>query len=180
MVGLEDVQRPRASAIGYRVDEDQRIPIVKQVVGQVHAPDAVVDHPHTRIVVPDRDVPDYLGAESVVAEEDVADAGHQDAHWNRTVRRPYMCRILRYRRASGRDISPTTTPANANMARMPMNTHPTISISNSFLWGWFRAARLRQGRSRGSGRTSREGRPPDRPRRRHRRAGCRRRPRARW
>jgi hypothetical protein len=29
-------------------------------------------------------VPDYLGAEPVVAEEDIADAGHQYAHWNRT------------------------------------------------------------------------------------------------
>jgi hypothetical protein len=31
-------------------------------------------------------MPDYLGAEPVVAEEDVADAGHQDAHWTRTAR----------------------------------------------------------------------------------------------
>src|ERR1700735_1093014 len=133
MVGLEDVQSPRAAAIGYRVDEDQRVPAFKQVVGQVHAPDAVVDDPHARIVLLDWDVPDYLGAEPVVAEEDIADAGHQDAHWNRTVRRPYMCRILRYRRASGTDISPITTPASANIASRPTNTHPTIAMSNSFL-----------------------------------------------
>src|SRR3984957_2247839 len=81
MVGLEDVQSPRAAAIGYRVDEDQRVPAVKQVVGQVHAPDAVVDGPDARIVLLDWDVPDYLGAEPVVAEEDVADACHQNAHW---------------------------------------------------------------------------------------------------
>ena len=86
MVGLEDVQSPRAPAIGYRVDEDQRVPVVKQVVGQVHAPNAVVNGPDARIVLPDWDVPDYLGAEPVVAEEDVADAGHQNAHWTRTVR----------------------------------------------------------------------------------------------
>src|SRR5271170_2127558 len=88
MVGLEDVQGPRAAAIGYRVDEDQRVPVVKQVVGQVHAPDAVVDGPDARIILPDWDVPDYLGAEPVVAEEDVADAGHQDAHWNRMLHVP--------------------------------------------------------------------------------------------
>src|ERR1700722_740571 len=180
MVRLEDVQSSRAAGVGDRGEEYQRVPVVKQIVGQVHAPDAVVDGPDARIVLPDWDVPDYLGAEPVVAEEDVADTGHQDAHWTRTARRPYICRILRYRRASGRDISPTTTPANANIARMPMNTHPTISISNSFLWCWFRAARLRQGRSRDSSRTTRAGRPPDRPRRRRRRAGCRRRLRARW
>jgi hypothetical protein len=45
----------------------------------VHAPNAVVDGPHARIVLPDWDVPDYLGAEPVVAEEDVADPGHQHA-----------------------------------------------------------------------------------------------------
>src|ERR1700722_42579 len=178
MVGLEDVQSPGAAAIGYRVDEDQRIPVVKQVVGQVHAPDAVVDGPHARIVLLDGNVPDYLGAEPVVAEEDVADARNQDAHWNRMVRRRYMCRILRYRRASGMDISPITTPAIAKNASRPTNTHPTIAMLNSFQWWWFRAARLRRGRSRGSGRTTRAGRPPDRPRRRHQRAGCRRRLRA--
>ena len=80
MVGLEDVQCARAAAAGYRVDEDQRVPIVQQVVGQMHAPDAVVDDPHARIVLLDCDVADHLGAEPVVAEEDVADTGHQDAH----------------------------------------------------------------------------------------------------
>ena len=84
MVGLEDVQGARAAAIGYRVDEDQRIPVFKQVVSQVHAPDAVVDDPHARIILLDWDVPDYLGAKPVVAEEDIADAGYQDAHWNRS------------------------------------------------------------------------------------------------
>ena len=31
-------------------------------------------------------MPDYLGAEPIVAQEDIADSGHQDSHWNRTVR----------------------------------------------------------------------------------------------
>src|ERR1700678_1732048 len=139
MVGLEDVQSPRDAAIGYRLDEDQRVPVVKQVVGQVHAPDAVVDGPDARIILLDWDVPDYLGAEPVVAEEDVADAGYQNAHWTRTVRRRYICLILRYRRASGMDISPITTPAIANNASRPTNTHPTFAMLNSFQWWWFRA-----------------------------------------
>src|ERR1700721_1645454 len=122
MVGLEDVQSPRAAAIGYRVDQDKRIPVVQQVVGQGHAADPVIDDPHARIILPDRDMPDYLGAEPVVAEEDVADAGYQNAHWSRTVRRRYICRILRYRRASGMDISPITTPAIAKNASRPINT----------------------------------------------------------
>src|ERR1700684_1494433 len=134
MVRLEDVQSPRAAAIGYRVDEDQRVPVVKQVVGQVHAPDAVVDGPDARIIPLDWDVPDHLGAEPVVAEEDVADAGHQNAHWPRTVRRRYICRILRYRRASGMDISPITTPAIANNASRPRNTHPNIGMVEFFQW----------------------------------------------
>src|ERR1700722_18895188 len=180
MVRLEDVQSSRAAGVGDRGEEDQRVPVVKQVVGQVHAPDAVVDGPHARIVLPDWDMPDHLGAEPVVAEEDVADAGHQNAHWTRTVGRGYICRILRYRPASGMDISPTTSPDRTNNPRIPMNTQPTISMLNSFQWCWFRAARLRRGRSTGSGRTTRAGRPPDRPRRRRRRADCRRRLRARW
>jgi len=133
MIGLKDVQSPRAAAIGYCVNEDQRVPVIEQVVGQVHAPDAVVDNPHVRIILPEGDMLNYLGAEPVVAEEDVADARHQDAHWNRMVRRRYMCRILRYRRASGMDISPITTPAIANNASRPTNTHPTIAMSNSLL-----------------------------------------------
>ena len=88
MVSLEDVYGAGAAAARYRVDEDQRIPAFKQVVGQVHPPDAVVDDLHARIVLLDWDVPDYLGAEAVVAEEDIADAGHQDAHWNRTLHVP--------------------------------------------------------------------------------------------
>ena len=78
MVGLEDVQRARAPAVGQRVDEHQRVAAVEQVVGQVHAADAVVDDPHSRVVGRAGHMAHHLGAEAVVAEEDVADAGHQD------------------------------------------------------------------------------------------------------
>src|SRR5580693_4469001 len=69
----------RVAAAGYRVDEDQGVPLLEQVVSQVHAPDAVVDDAHTRIVRRDRCVPDYFRAEAVVSQEDVADSGYQDA-----------------------------------------------------------------------------------------------------
>src|ERR1700739_1349055 len=78
MVGLEDVQGAGAAAAGHRVDEDQRVPFLEQVVGQVHAPDAVVDDTDTRIVLRDLGVADYLRAESVVTQEDVAEPGYQD------------------------------------------------------------------------------------------------------
>src|SRR5271165_3390617 len=80
MVGLEHVHRPGRAAIGDRVDEYQRIPVLEQVVGQMHAPDAVVGGAHpVGAVDPVEDVTQHLGTEAVVAEEDVADAGYQDA-----------------------------------------------------------------------------------------------------
>lgn len=36
MIGLEDVQRAGMAAAGYGVDEDQRVPLLEQVIGQVH------------------------------------------------------------------------------------------------------------------------------------------------
>ena len=45
MIGLEDVQGARRTAIGQGVDEHQGVASVEQVVGQVHAPDSVVHHP---------------------------------------------------------------------------------------------------------------------------------------
>ena len=87
MIGLEDVQRARVAAVGYRVDQDQRVPLVEQVVGQVHAPDAVVDrHARSASSLRDLGVPDHLGAEPVVPEEDVADSGNQDASRHRADR----------------------------------------------------------------------------------------------
>ena len=62
------------------VDQHQRVHAGQQVVGQVHAPDAVVDHLHARAgrsaeaaARPPRD----LRAEAVIAQEHVADAGHR-------------------------------------------------------------------------------------------------------
>ena len=52
-------------------------------------------------------MPDHLGTEAVVAEEDVADSGDQ----NPCARR-YILRIFRYRWTSGIDLTPTTTPAD--------------------------------------------------------------------
>ncbi len=79
MIGLKDMQRARVAPAGHRVDEDQRVPILEQVVGEVHAADAVVGDPDTRIVLADFGVANHFRAESVIAQEDVADPGHQDA-----------------------------------------------------------------------------------------------------
>ena len=95
MVGLEDVQRARAAAAGYRVDENQRVPLLEQVVGQVHAPDAVVDDADARIVLRELGIADHFGSEAVVSQEDVADSGHQDARCHRAARCGYMRRSLR-------------------------------------------------------------------------------------
>ena len=88
VVGLEDVQGARRPAVGQRVDEHQRVAPVEQVVGQVHAADAVVHHPHARACDVFGDMPHHLGSEAVVAEEDVADAGYQDLGRDRTSQSP--------------------------------------------------------------------------------------------
>ncbi len=82
VVGLEDVKGAGRAAIGHRVDEHERVPILEQVIREVHAPDSVVDRMHLIFAavghLPD-DVSHHLGSETVVSEEDVADAGYQDS-----------------------------------------------------------------------------------------------------
>ena len=95
MVGLEDVQCARLAAAGYRVDENQRVPLLEQVVGKVHAPDTVVEDADIRIVLWKIGIADHFGSESVVSQEDVADSGHQDARCHRAARSGYMRRSLR-------------------------------------------------------------------------------------
>jgi hypothetical protein len=58
----------------------------------VHAPDAVVHQLNSRIGQTLRNVTYHLGAEAVVTEEDVADAGYQDSRRDRTryIRRIFM------------------------------------------------------------------------------------------
>ncbi|GAA2561161.1 hypothetical protein GCM10010409_41290 [Mycolicibacterium diernhoferi] len=75
MLGFEGVHGAGRTPVGQRIDEHQRIPAVEQVVGQVHAPDAVVDRAHLRSVRVD--MAHHLGAEAVVSEEYVADPGNQ-------------------------------------------------------------------------------------------------------
>src|ERR1700756_5855543 len=95
VLGLEDVQGARAAAAGHRVIEDQRVPFLEQVVGEVHAPDAVVDDADIRIVLWDLGVTDYFRAESVVSQEDIADPGYQDARCHRATRASYIRLSLR-------------------------------------------------------------------------------------
>ncbi|OOK82301.1 hydrogenase maturation hupD domain protein [Mycobacterium kansasii] len=79
MIGLEDVQGARIAAAGHRVDQHQGVPALEQVVGQMHAADAVVDDADLRTVLRNRGVAQHLGAETVVPQENVADSGDQDA-----------------------------------------------------------------------------------------------------
>ncbi|GFG55208.1 hypothetical protein MAGR_66490 [Mycolicibacterium agri] len=79
MVGLEHMNGARRPPAGDRVDEDEGFAAVEQVVRQVHAPDPVVHQLNTRTTEPLRDVTHHLGAEAVVAEEDIADPGYQNS-----------------------------------------------------------------------------------------------------
>ena len=97
MIGLEDVQGARRSAIGQGVHEHQRVVPVEQVVGKVHAADAVVDDPHTWARDVFGDMAHHLGTETVVAEEDVADTGYQNLGRDATSQRAYIRRIFKYR-----------------------------------------------------------------------------------
>jgi hypothetical protein len=51
----------------------------------VHAPDPVVEHSDPRTAEVGRCAAQHLGAETVVAEEDIADAGYQNSRRNDTL-----------------------------------------------------------------------------------------------
>ena len=82
--------------------------------------------------VPD-DMAHHLGSEAVVSEEDVADSGDQDAGCHLVDGPDYMFRIFMYRRTSGMERSPTSTPPTTTTATTPVATQPITSIMNSYL-----------------------------------------------
>ena len=78
-VGLQDEDRPWRLAARRGVDQDQRVVPLQQLVREVDAADAEVRHldaGRKRLV---RQAVRHLDTEAVVAEEDIADAGHQHA-----------------------------------------------------------------------------------------------------
>jgi hypothetical protein len=77
VIGFEDVQRSGGSATWNGIDEYQCAPLIEKVVGEMHTPDSVVDRMHLGLGGPPTDVTHHLGSETVVSEEDVADAGYQ-------------------------------------------------------------------------------------------------------
>lgn len=80
VVGFEDAHSPGCTLVGYGVDKNQGVPVLEQDVCQVHAPDPVIDGAHLLGGgEPRGDMTQHLGAEAVITEEDVADAGNQDA-----------------------------------------------------------------------------------------------------
>ena len=80
VICLEDVKRPGCPPIGDGIDEYQCTPLLEQVIREVHAPDSVVDRMHiARRGAARRDMAHHLGSETIVSEEDVADAGYQNS-----------------------------------------------------------------------------------------------------
>ncbi len=160
MVGLEDVQGAGRPAVGEGVDEHQRVASVEQVVGQVHAADSVVHHPHSRT----RDVfghmAHHLGAEAVVAEEDVADTGYQNLGRDSTSQSPTCAGSSGIAARSGIERTPITTAPSTTTPAMTVAVTPTACMSDSF----HSTVRPHRVRSTGSGRTTRAGRRPDHPR----------------
>lgn len=77
-VDLEHVQCPGTAPARQRVYQDEGIPAVEQIVGQVYAPNPVVAQSNIGIRHGRRQTPHHLGTESVVTEKDIADAGHQN------------------------------------------------------------------------------------------------------
>ena len=76
----------------------------------------------------------HLGSEAIVSEEDVADAGDQDAGCHLVDElRTYMFRIFMYRRASGMERSPIEHPSHDHHGNDAVATQPTTSIMNSYL-----------------------------------------------
>src|SRR5438270_607197 len=78
-VRLDDEESARLGPAGDGVDEDHHPALLEQRVGEVEAADAEVDDAHPVGLGPAQESLDDLDAEGVVAEEDVADAGDEDA-----------------------------------------------------------------------------------------------------
>ncbi len=80
---LEDLDPARLAAGGQRVDEHQHVELVEQVVGEVHAADAVVDDADAGGQRLGRQPGHDRRTEAVVGQEDVAEAGNQHARGHR-------------------------------------------------------------------------------------------------
>src|SRR5215469_14304325 len=78
-VGLDHIDRAGLTAARCCIDHDRGVVAVGEVVGEVHAPDPVVDHPRPIRQVGSCQPPRDLDSESIVAEEYVANAGDEHA-----------------------------------------------------------------------------------------------------
>ncbi len=79
VVKLDHIDRPRLVAAGGGVDEDRGLVPVGQVIGEVHAADPVVGDPDPLGQLLGGQPACDLDPESVVAKEDIADPGDQQA-----------------------------------------------------------------------------------------------------
>ena len=75
-VGLDHVQRARHAALRSGVHQDRQLVGLEQGIGQVEAANAEIHDPHSLGPGLDRQPPRRFDAKCIVAEEDVADAGH--------------------------------------------------------------------------------------------------------
>src|SRR3954468_8765292 len=102
---LDDVDGAGLRAARSRIDEDRRLPLLEERVGQIHAANPEVDRADAVGKAPLRKPPQDLDAESVVAEEEITDAGDEDCHLSRSAgaaRRPAAAGRARPRRAGAR------------------------------------------------------------------------------
>ena len=77
-VGSEHVDGAGLPTPWHGVNEDRRGRVVEQRECKVESADAVVGDADVLRIAPGGELPDDLDTESVVAEEDVSDSGHED------------------------------------------------------------------------------------------------------
>src|SRR5437763_729265 len=80
--GPADSSRSARPAARGRIHQDDRFVTVEQRIGQVESPDAEIDHAHLLRQSPPRQALSDLHTKGIVAQEDVAHTGDQDARPN--------------------------------------------------------------------------------------------------
>ncbi len=76
-LGLEDAEGPGIVPPPDGIDEDEDVVAVEELIGEMDAADAELPHLHTLGHGQARQTACHLHSETVVAEEDVPDAGHE-------------------------------------------------------------------------------------------------------
>ena len=112
-VRLDHVERTGRAPTRRRVHQDGRVVAVEQRVGEVQPTDPEIDDAHALRLQAFVQSAHDLDPEAVVAEEHVADAGHEDAapaHDNRSTSSG-----LKKKRCPGRPSAPRSWPGSSSM-----------------------------------------------------------------